>query len=103
MGDPSLDDALARIWQRAQPKMLERCDAIDRAIDALGGSGDPDTIEEGRAEAHKIAGLAGTFDLAEGTRLAREIEYALEEGGADPAELRPRAAELRAILSRDTT
>jgi chemotaxis protein histidine kinase CheA len=99
MGEGSIDEALAKIWERAKPKMLERCDAIDRALDALEGDGDPEAIETGRAEAHKIAGLAGTFDLAEATRLARVIEHALDDhASADAAELRGDAQQLRTIL-----
>ena len=97
--DPGLDRALDRIWTRARPKLLARVDAIDRAIDALDGDANPDVIDTGRDAAHKITGLAGTFDLDDATRLARGLERALEDrAAADPAELRRQAGELRAVL-----
>ena len=97
--DPGLDRALDRIWTRARPKLLARVDAIDRAIDALDGDANPDVIDTGRDAAHKITGLAGTFDLDDATRLARGLERALEDrAAADPAELRRQAGELRSVL-----
>jgi HPt (histidine-containing phosphotransfer) domain-containing protein len=97
VADPSLDAALQRIWERAQPRLLARVDAIDEAIAALDVS---ESVETGRAEAHKIAGLAGTFGLGEATRLARSIEHQLEAGErADPERLRREAGELRAQLT----
>jgi HPt (histidine-containing phosphotransfer) domain-containing protein len=97
VADPSLDAALQRIWERAQPRLLARVDAIDEAIAALD---DSESVDAGRAEAHKIADLAGTFGLAEATRLARSIEHQLEAGErADPQRLRREAGELRAHLT----
>ena len=97
--DPGLDRALDRIWTRARPNLLARVDAIDRAIDALDGDANPDVIDTGRDAAHKITGLAGTFDLDDATRLVRELERALEDrAAADPAELRRQAGELRSVL-----
>jgi chemotaxis protein histidine kinase CheA len=97
--DPGLDRALDRIWARARPKLVARVDAIDRAIDALDGDANSDVIDTGRDAAHKITGLAGTFDLDDATRLARRLERALEDrADADPAELRRQAGELRSVL-----
>jgi HPt (histidine-containing phosphotransfer) domain-containing protein len=97
VADSSLDAALQRIWERAQPRLLARVDAIDHAIAALD---DSETVDTGRGEAHKIAGLAGTFGLAEATRLARSIEHQLEASErADPERLRREADELRGLLT----
>jgi chemotaxis protein histidine kinase CheA len=102
MTDPVLDGALHRIWTRARPKLVARVDAIDRAIAALDAdadAADPDVIDSGRDAAHKISGLAGTFDLDEATRLARSLEHALEDRGhADPRELRRMSSTLRSVL-----
>jgi HPt (histidine-containing phosphotransfer) domain-containing protein len=99
--DPSVDDQLDEIWRRARPRMLARVDAIERAIDALDAGADPEAVRTGSAEAHKIAGLAGTFSLQDATRLARSLEHTLEDrSGADPAALRRQADELRALLER---
>jgi HPt (histidine-containing phosphotransfer) domain-containing protein len=97
VADPSLDAALQRIWERAQPRLLARVDAIDQAIAALG---DAERVQTGRAEAHKIAGLAGTFGLGEASQLARSIEHQLEAGErADPERLSREAVQLRAHLT----
>jgi HPt (histidine-containing phosphotransfer) domain-containing protein len=97
VADPSLDAALQRIWERAQPRLVARVDAIDEAVAALDDSA---RVETARAEAHKIAGLAGTFGLGEASRLARSIEHQLEASGpADPERLRREAGELRAELT----
>ena len=97
MADRSLDAALQRIWERAQPRLLARVDAIDHAIAALD---DSERVASGRAEAHKIAGLAGTFGLGEASRLARSIEDQLEGGEQpDPERLRREAVQLRAHLT----
>jgi HPt (histidine-containing phosphotransfer) domain-containing protein len=100
MTDPGLEDALDRIWARARPKLVARVDAIDRAIDSLDtDAADPAVIDTGRDAAHKISGLAGTFDLEEATRLARSLEHALEDRGhADPPELRRMSSTLRSVL-----
>jgi chemotaxis protein histidine kinase CheA len=100
MADPGLDRALGRIWARARPNLLAGVDLIDRAIAALDGDANPDVIDAGRDAAHKIRGLAGTFDLDEATTLARGLEHALEHpADADPAELRRKAAALRAVIT----
>jgi len=97
VADRSLDAALQRIWERAQPRLLARVDAIDHAIAALD---DSERVASGRAEAHKIAGLAGTFGLDEASRLARSIEDQLEGGEQpDPERLRREAVQLRAHLT----
>jgi HPt (histidine-containing phosphotransfer) domain-containing protein len=101
MTEPSVDAQLDEIWARARPRMLERVDAIERAIDALDGERDPDVISTGSSAAHKIAGLAGTFYLDDATRLARSLEHTLETRAAgDPVALRRQAGELRAMLER---
>jgi Hpt domain-containing protein len=98
---PSVDDQLDVIWRRARPRMLARVDAIDRAIDALGDDAEGEAVRAGSAEAHKIAGLAGTFDRDDATRLARSLEHTLEtHARSDPAALHRQADELRALLER---
>jgi HPt (histidine-containing phosphotransfer) domain-containing protein len=99
MADPVLEGAVDRIWARARPRLVARVDAIDRAIDALDADADPDVIETGRDAAHKISGLAGTFDLDEATQLARSLEHALaDRRHADPGELRRMSSTLRSVL-----
>ena len=98
--EPPLDDALAAIWLRAQPKLLARLDVIDTAVAALHrGDLDPELAEAARSEAHKTAGLIGTFGLHDGTELARVLEHGLEPGATpDADQLTRTAGELRAML-----
>ncbi|MEO5743915.1 MAG: Hpt domain-containing protein, partial [Terracoccus sp.] len=64
-----------------------------------------DVVDTGRAVAHSIAGAAGTFGYAEASRLARQIELALEESlqgdTVAPAGLGDALATLRAELQPD--
>src|ERR1700729_3319920 len=105
MTDPSesdqLRDALAAIWTRSRPALLERQATIARAVPALeSGPDDPQLRESVRTEAHKLAGLLGTLGLPRGTELARAIEYRPEPGAPPPddGELRRLAADLRAVI-----
>jgi HPt (histidine-containing phosphotransfer) domain-containing protein len=105
MTDPSehdqLRDALAAIWTRSRPVLLERQATIARAVPALESDpDDPQLRESVRTEAHKLAGLLGTLSLPRGTELARAIEHRLEPGAppADYRELRRLAADLRAVI-----
>jgi HPt (histidine-containing phosphotransfer) domain-containing protein len=86
---------LARVWDQSRPALMERVDAIERAVSATGeGRADADLTEAGRSEAHKLAGLLGTFGRARGTELARTLEARLGAGPA-PAE----APELAALAA----
>lgn len=88
---------LARVWDQSRPGLIARVDAIDRAVAGAGdGNAEPALVEAGRAEAHKLAGLLGTFGRANGTELARELEARLAAGPA-PAEA-PELAALAAAL-----
>jgi len=91
MGDPAasqLSEAMNRLWQKFLPQMEERVTTLQSAAARL-ASGDSLSEEErghAGAEAHKLAGVLGTFGLKDGTELAREAE-GLFEGSldADPA------------------
>ena len=83
MGDPAasqLSDAMNRLWQKFLPQMEGRVATLRRAAAQL-ASGIALTAEEqsrAAAEAHKLAGVLGTFGLKEGTELARGAEGLLE-------------------------
>lgn len=94
-------DALAAIWTRSRPAVLERQATIARAMPELEGRpGDLQLREAMRTEAHKLAGLLGTLGLLKGTELARAIEGRLDPAAPPPdfAELRKLAADLRAVI-----
>jgi HPt (histidine-containing phosphotransfer) domain-containing protein len=96
-----LRDALAAIWTRSRPVLLERQATIAHAMPALESDPhDSELRESVRTEAHKLAGLLGTLSLPRGTELARAIEHRLEPGAPPPdfGELRRLAADLRAVI-----
>jgi HPt (histidine-containing phosphotransfer) domain-containing protein len=105
MTDPpeqdELRDALAAIWTRSRPVLLDRQATIARAVPELADRPDDLQLREAtRTEAHKLAGLLGTLGLPSGTELARAIEHRLDPDAPPPdtAELRRLAAELRAVI-----
>jgi HPt (histidine-containing phosphotransfer) domain-containing protein len=105
MTDPSeqdqFRDAMAAIWTRSRPKLLERQATIARAVPEIGSHPeDPELRESTRTEAHKLAGLLGTLGLPAGTDLARAIEHRLDPVAPLPdiAELQRLATELRAVI-----
>ncbi len=89
------DAILRRVWERRRGDVLGRVDAIDAALADGAGA---EAREEGRRQAHMLAGSAGTFGFPRASTLARELEHALAAGDGDAAALRPVARELRAIL-----
>ena len=101
--DTTLSDAIDGLWQRFLPEISERVAALEAAAAAaathtLSGK----QREAAQAAAHKLAGVLGTFGLARGTVLARELEQILS-GASDSqlntgAGLATAAAELRTMI-----
>lgn len=79
--------AIAGVWQRLRPTVLERFTRIEQALDILRvGVLDEARCEEAIHEAHKLAGSLGMFGFPAGSVLARELEQALKAGlGAEAA------------------
>jgi diguanylate cyclase (GGDEF)-like protein len=77
---------LAVVCNKNRDLLLHRMDTIDTFCRQLPASASDDAIRaEASADAHKLAGSLGMFGLAEGTELAREIEYLLKDNS--PREL----------------
>jgi HPt (histidine-containing phosphotransfer) domain-containing protein len=74
VGSP-LTDAMNRLWTKFSPQMVERVTTLQMAAESAAkgtlGAAEQQTAS---SEAHKLAGVLGTFDLQEGTELAREAE-----------------------------
>jgi HPt (histidine-containing phosphotransfer) domain-containing protein len=101
-GEPAFAEALNRLWVKFLPQLEKRVAILEAAAASLaGGALTPSQHQEASAEAHKLAGVLGTFGLNEGTLLAREAEtaYAGDAGPTRAARLTEIAAQLRAILS----
>ena len=94
----------AQMRERARVTNLARTDQIEPAL-ADGAA--RDTVDAGRAVAHSVAGAAGTFGYDEASRVAREIELALEDSlstqSPAPAGLRDQLATLRAELQPESS
>lgn len=75
-----ISEAMNRLWQKFLPQMEERVATLAIAADRLesGASLTSDEQLLAAGEAHKLAGVLGTFGLKEGTELAREAEGIFE-------------------------
>jgi HPt (histidine-containing phosphotransfer) domain-containing protein len=72
---PEIAEALKLLWQKFLPQMKERLAVLEEANRALeAGSLTEEHRTAAGAAAHKLAGVLGTFGLAEGTTVAREAE-----------------------------
>lgn len=82
-GSP-LTEAMNRLWAKFLPQMEERVRTLQKAAEsAARGALDAAEQQTASSDAHKLAGVLGTFGLQEGTELAREAEnlYAGPLGG----------------------
>ncbi|HEV2280703.1 MAG TPA: Hpt domain-containing protein [Acidobacteriaceae bacterium] len=96
---PSLAAALDRLWERHLPEIEERLAAIESAAAATAaGTLSPGQRQAAHSAAHNLAGVLGTFGLAEGTGPAREIEHLYAAETAPAREDGPRLASIAATL-----
>ncbi len=101
---PDLAAAMNRLWLQFLPLLDERVTVLEDAAAALAkGTLTLIAREQATAAAHKLAGVLGTFGLAEGTMLAREAEAtysgALQADHATAERQIAIAAQLRAMLA----
>ena len=93
---PKLSAALAAIWQRSRPQVLERLALLEQAAAAHTL---PETLRhEAASTAHKLAGTLGMFGFPQGTELARQLEEQFERPHPDPATLNQLTQTLREVL-----
>jgi HPt (histidine-containing phosphotransfer) domain-containing protein len=96
---PSLAAALDRLWARFLPDIRERVEIIESAVQSLAANSiSPEQKEAAASAAHKLAGVLGTFSLARGTDLARELELQFTGPLDSAANLSPLASELHSII-----
>ena len=99
----ALHQALDGLWARFLPTIEERVGLLESAAAACAANRLSSQEQQAAfAAAHKLAGVLGTFGLAEGTALARELEMLYSGQSAfDPAlgaRLVSIAAQLRSIV-----
>jgi HPt (histidine-containing phosphotransfer) domain-containing protein len=99
---PGLASALDRMWLQFLPQMEERLATLETASAALAANTlSPEQSSAAAAAAHKLAGVLGTFGLARGTDLARELEqhYSAAPTPASAWNLAALTAELRSLIA----
>ena len=100
---PQVPSSASRVWAQFHDVIFERMVTIETAVTALRQAQLTDEVpKKAVLEAHRLAGSLGMFGLAEGTRLARQIEISLGDqalvGPETPRNLTDAAAALRKIL-----
>ncbi|WP_449418564.1 response regulator [Phormidium nigroviride] len=98
--ESSLSDAIAKVWERFRSSISDRIAILDRTNLALSlGQLSDELRQQASQEAHKLVGSLGTFGLAEGSRLAREMENLLQ---SDPKQDQaPQLCQLVATLREE--
>lgn len=101
--ESEINETLDRMWTKFLPDVRERAAVLDSAAKAAADGALSQAIRaDAHSAAHKLAGTLGTFGLARGTDLARELEllYAGNEGleGAKAKRLATLAGEIKAII-----
>lgn len=100
MADPNLlAAAMQRMWVQFLPQMKQRVAVMESAAVAL-SDGTLTAVQAGDAAkaAHNLAGVLGTFGLAEGTALAREAEPIYAAGLPIDPGMQARLAEIASRL-----
>lgn len=91
--------ALDRLWAQHLSEMQKRVAAIAAASQALRAGDAGDDVATAGAEAHKLAGVLGSFGLHEGTALAREAETLCNSiTECEPGAAAERLAEIAGML-----
>lgn len=101
---PEIAAALERLWVRFLPEIRARVEILEAAAVALAaGSLSGAQRESAISAAHKLAGTLGTFSLALGTGVARELEQLYAGGdGPSPEVAAQLAQELREMVDGRT-
>jgi diguanylate cyclase (GGDEF)-like protein len=98
-------EAAAGLWDEFKGQIFEQLKALEQAALALvEGKLQSELRQEAEREAHKLAGSLGSLGLAEGTRLARDLEQGLKAGmplgQAESLRICDAVVELRGVLER---
>jgi HPt (histidine-containing phosphotransfer) domain-containing protein len=99
---PDLNRELDRMWLKFRPQMDERLTTLEAAATALAANAlSPNQSADAAAAAHKLAGVLGTFGLARGTDLARQLEqhYSAALAPTSAPDLAAITVELRSLIA----
>jgi HPt (histidine-containing phosphotransfer) domain-containing protein len=99
---PDLTNALDQLWLQFRPQMEERLTTLEAAAIALiANSLSLEHCSAAASAAHNLAGVLGTFGLAPGTDLARQLEqhYSAAPTHTSAPQLEALTAELRALVA----
>ena len=96
--------AMNRLWAKHLPQMQDRVATLKKAAESLAhGTLSGTEQHQAGADAHKLAGVLGTFGLTEGTELAREAEAlygaSLDENPQAPSRLNEIAERLQVMIA----
>jgi diguanylate cyclase (GGDEF)-like protein len=70
---------IARVWDKAKPNLLQQVAVVVEAAEVLLSGELPEEMQQqAKQQAHKLAGSLGTYGLAAGSELAKQIETILE-------------------------
>ncbi|MGP8252692.1 MAG: Hpt domain-containing protein [Terracidiphilus sp.] len=96
----AIAEAVNLLWRKFLPEIRARVEILESAALALaGGTLSPIQRESAASAAHKLAGTLGTFSLARGTLVARELEHLYTGGdGPSPETAAQMAKELRELV-----
>jgi len=79
-----MSDMLSELWAKSRGHVLARVAAIESAaVASQAGTLSVEQRAAAESEAHKLAGVAGTFGYWDATELAREAEGLLAESVSD--------------------
>lgn len=103
--EAEISAALERLWIRFLPEIRARVEILEAAALALAGRTlSPTQRESAASAAHKLAGTLGTFNLAQGTIVARELEQLYGCGhGFSPETAAQMSKELRELVENRAT
>ena len=81
--EQQLNEAVAAVWERRRDQVMDRVGVLVRAAALLHEGASPEMAPEVTAkakdEAHRLAGLLGSFGFHEGSDIAAEIEELLSQ------------------------
>jgi HPt (histidine-containing phosphotransfer) domain-containing protein len=97
---PEIAAALDRLWGRFLPEIRARVEILEAGAQSLvDGTLSTAQRESAASAAHKLAGTLGTFNLARGTVVARELEHLYAGGdGPSPQDAAQKSKELRELI-----